>query len=209
MLLVSLFMAALSVGLVIRANIGNSPVSGMVYVLNLAFPHITVGTFTILFNVALIIGQLLMLRKNFEPIRWLQFPISFIVGAFTDLTVWLTGFIPVPNYFARVLVLILGCLVSACSVSTSVQADVAMNSGEAFVTALRDTFHKEYGTLKIGFDIFLLAVVATLSLTLLGHVEGIREGTIINAVLVGSIVKIILPKLGWLERWMRTGRFKE
>ncbi len=208
MLLVSLFLAALSVGLIIRANIGNSPVSGMVYVLNLSFPSITIGTFTILFNTVLIIGQLLMLRRNFGLVRWLQLPISFLVGGFTDFTVWLTSFIPIPNYYARVVVLMAGCVVSAISVATSVQADVAMNSGEAFVTAMRDTFKRDYGNLKLGFDIGLLCSVALISLLFLHRIEGIREGTVINALLVGNLIKVIMPRIGWLEVWMRHGFFQ-
>ena len=205
-LLISLFTAALSVALVLRAEIGASPVSGMTYVLNLAFPAISIGTFTVLFNIVLILGQILLLRRRFQLIQLLQLPISFVVGAFTDLAVWLVSYIPVPNYPVRLLILAAGCLVAAFSVSISVQANVLMNSGEAFVKALADTIHVRFGTVKLSYDISLVILIALLGWLLLGRIAGIREGTVINALLVGNFVKLILPRLGRLERWMSGGR---
>ena len=47
----------------------------------------------------------------------------------------------------------------------------------------------------------MLTVV--LSLIFLRRIEGVREGTVISAVLIGSIAKIIIPRLDRLERWMK------
>lgn len=204
-LVISLALAAASVALVIRAGLGNSPVSGITYVLNRAFPAISIGEFTFLFNMALLIGQILMLRRRFRPIQLLQIPVSVLLGGFTDFTVWLTGFIPTPNYLSRLAVLVAGCAVAAVSVALSVRANVLMNSGEAFVKALSDTLGKKFASCKVAFDVSLVIAIALFSLVLLGHVEGLREGTVIYALLVGNLVKLVLPRLDWLERWMSCG----
>lgn len=69
-------------------------------------------------------------------------------------------------------------------------ANVVMNSGEAFVKAVFDTVHKEFGSVKIVFDISCVIVAVVLSLIFFDfHVMGTREGTIIAAVLTGFVVK--------------------
>ena len=62
---------------------------------------------------------------------------------------------------------------------------------EAFVKAVSDTTHKEFGNVKIFFDIS--CVLASLALSLLffhGKIVGIREGTVIAALLTGTTVKL-------------------
>lgn len=69
-------------------------------------------------------------------------------------------------------------------------ADVVMNSGEAFVKSVSDTVHKEFGSVKVVFDISCVIVAVVLSLIFFDfHVMGAREGTIIAAVLTGFVVK--------------------
>lgn len=69
-------------------------------------------------------------------------------------------------------------------------ADVVMNSGEAFVKPVSDTVHKEFGSVKVVFDISCVIVAVVLSLIFFDfHVMGTREGTIIAAVLTGFVVK--------------------
>ena len=205
-LVASLALAAASVALVIHAELGNSPVSGVNYVLHRAFPVLSLGSYVICFNLVLLIGQILMLRRDFQLIQLLQIPVSLLLGGFTDLMVWLADFIPTPNYVSRMAVLLAGCAVAAVSVSLSVRADVLMNSGEAFVKALSITVKKKYGSCKVAFDVCSVLLIALLSITFLGHLEGLREGTVIYALLVGNLVKLVLPRLDWLERWMSGGR---
>ena len=69
-------------------------------------------------------------------------------------------------------------------------ANVVMNSGEAFVKAVSDAVHKEFGSVKVVFDISCVIVAAVLSLIFFDfRVMGAREGTIIAAVLTGFVVK--------------------
>ena len=69
-------------------------------------------------------------------------------------------------------------------------ADVVMNSGEAFVKSVSDTVHKEFGSVKVVFDISCVIVAVVLALIFFEfHVMGTREGTIIAAVLTGFVVK--------------------
>ena len=66
--LAGLFINALGVSLVTKASLGTSPISSIPYVLSLNFPF-TLGNFTIVFSIFLILLQILILRKNFK-IGW-------------------------------------------------------------------------------------------------------------------------------------------
>ncbi len=66
---------------------------------------------------------------------------------------------------------------------------LAMLPGEAMNRAISKVTGKRYENIKIFFDIFYIAVSAVISLVCFGELKGIREGSIIAAVLVGVIIK--------------------
>lgn len=84
-------------------------------------------------------------------------------------------------------------------VYTEVLANVAMLPGESFVRAVFSTWKTEFGTTKVAFDVSLTVIAAVLSLVFAGRLDGVREGTIIAALLVGFIARLIGRKLSFLE----------
>ena len=99
------------------------------------------------------LGQILILRKDFKPVQLLQLPLSFLFGWFTDFGMWLVSFIPINNYPMRIVLVVSGVVVLAFGVSLVVTANVIMNSGEAFVKAVADKTGKNFGTVKTIFDV--------------------------------------------------------
>ena len=57
----------------------------------------------------------------------------------------------------------------------------------------------EFGVAKVVFDVSMTVIAAGLSVCLQGKLSGVREGTIIAAVLVGFIARQIGRKLEWLS----------
>ena len=49
---------------------------------------------------------------------------------------------------------------------------------------------KRYENIKIVFDILYITISAVICLVFLGRLEGVREGSIIAAILVGTIIKL-------------------
>lgn len=65
-----------------------------------------------------------------------------------------------------------------------------MNSGEAIVKAISVKAQKEFGNVKVAFDISCVTLSIILSLLFFNlKIVGTREGTIISAVLTGFVVK--------------------
>ncbi len=149
------------------------------------------GNWLIVWNCLLIVGQILLLRKNFKPIQLLQVPLSFLFGYFTDFGMFLVSFIPADLYPVRLVLVIAGVAVLGFGIALAVIADVIMNSGEAFVKAVADTAHKDFGNIKILFDVSNVALSVILSLILFNfRIVGTREGTLIAALCTGLFVKL-------------------
>lgn len=196
--LVGLFISSLGVSLITKADLGTSPISAIPYVLSLHF-SLTLGQFTVAFSLFLILLQLLMLRRRFKAEHLLQIPISVAFGAFIDLTMVLLDFLEPQAYPAKVVSLLIGCVVLAFGVFLEVLGDVAMLPGESFVRAVVSIWKTDFGTTKICFDVSMTVIAVVASFVLAGLLTGVREGTLIAALLVGFIARLFALRLAFLE----------
>ena len=196
--LLGLFVNSLGVSLITKANLGTSPISSIPYVLSLNFPF-TLGNFTIFFSIFLIVLQLIILRKNFKLEHILQIPVSIIFGYFIDLTMILFSWVNPEAYIMKIVYLLIGCLILGVGVYMEVLADVVMLPGESFVRAIVLTWKTNFGTTKICFDVSMSVIAVVLSFVFAGRLAGVREGTVIAALLVGFIARLIGKKLVFLK----------
>ena len=77
-----------------------------------------------------------------------------------------------------------------------------MMAGEYFVKAITRRFRGDFGYVKLGFDITLLGIACTLSLVFMSGIYGVREGTVVAALLVGPIVHFVSPYYRFLDKWI-------
>ena len=206
--LVGLFVNALGVSLITKASLGTSPISSIPYVLSLNFLF-TLGNFTIFFSVFLILLQILILRKNFKLENILQIPVSIAFGYFIDLTMYLFFWVDPQNYIVKVIALLIGCAVLGFGVYLEVVADVVMLPGESFVRAIVQTWNTNFGTTKIIFDTSMAVIAAILSFVFSGKLNGVREGTIVAALLVGFIARLLGKKLEFIKPLLFPEEYKE
>ncbi len=196
--MIGLFINALGVSLVTKASLGTSPISSIPYVLSLQF-DLTLGNFTIIFSILLILLQLVILRKNFKIENLLQIPVSILFGYFIDLTMYLFLWLDPRHYLMSIVVLLIGCFVLGFGVYLEVLADVIMLPGESFVRAIVQTWNTNFGTTKIIFDTSMSVIAGVLSFVFFGKLNGVREGTIIAALLVGFVARILGNKLEFIK----------
>ena len=194
--IIGLFFAALGVAVTKRGELGVSPVSSVANILSCKYTELSLGMWLIIWNCILILGQILILRKEFKLVQLLQVPLSFLFGYFTDFGMWCVSFIPAEIYMVRLILVICGVVILGFGISLSVIADVILNSGEAFVKAISDKMKTSFGNTKIGFDVSCVVLSLILSLVFFqGKIVGTREGTIISALFTGVVVKFFLPVL--------------
>lgn len=187
--LIGLFVNSLGVSLITKANLGTSPISSIPYVLSLNFSF-TLGNFTIFFSLLLIVLQLCILRRNFKAEHLLQIPISVLFGYFIDFTMILLKSVNPETYVMKLVYLLIGCVILGFGVYLEVLANVAMLPGESFVRAIVQTWNREFGSTKVVFDVSMAVIATALSFLLAYHLDGVREGTIIAALLVGFIARL-------------------
>lgn len=194
--IVSLLVMAIGVAMTKKAELGVSPISSVANVMSIKFTALSLGNWLIIWNCVLILGQILFLRKNFQPIQLLQIPFSFLFGYFTDFGMWIMSFFDADTYVVKIAFVILGTIILGFGIALSVIANVVMNSGEAFVKAVSDVTHADFGNLKIGFDVSCVVISVVLSLVFFYmKIVGTREGTIIAALTTGIVVKLFLKLL--------------
>ena len=159
--LAGLFVNAMGIALITRANLGTSPISSNPYVLSLRFPAISLGMFTLFFSLLLIVLQLLILGKGFPKQFWLQIPVSFVLSAFIDLAMALLSFVNPQSYPLEMIALLIGCLVLGFGVFMEVAANVVMLPGECMVKSITIRWHTDFGKTKIAVDVTMVAAAAT------------------------------------------------
>lgn len=151
LLFIGLFFIVLGVSVSAKAGLGTSPISSVPYTFSKIFP-MSLGTFTLFFNILLIALQILILRKQFKLIQLLQLPIIFVFSFFSDFTFNLLSGINPTNYISQWLFCILSFFLVALGVFCEVKADVIMLSGEGLVIAISYVTKKEFGKIKIIVD---------------------------------------------------------
>lgn len=187
---------AFGIALFTRSKLGTGPTSCIPYVVSLK-SGLSFGTCTFMFNILLLLGQIILLRKNFPRYQLLQLPVTLLFSILIDGAMKFTTFVNTDIYWVALLYNILGCVFRAVGVSCQVVADVVMLSTEAFVKALSDVSKKEFSWIKLFFDVFMAAVAIALSFLLLGRLESVREGTLIIVLLVGPVSHYFTKRLSF------------
>lgn len=200
LLLLSSGLGVLSLGVAfsIRSNLGTSPISSLPYAFSFIVP-LSVGTLTIIHHVLMILLQMIVLGKKFQWIQWLQLPVGIIFGIFIDATLWLTQSWIIENYFIQLLFCLLSCVLTAIGVCMVLRASLIYLAAEGLFFACAERFNKSFGFCKTIGDISLVLLAAISSYLYLGHVVGVREGTIITALFVGTMVKFLMPYFNFLD----------
>ena len=198
--LVALFINAFGIAFITKALLGTSPITSVTYVLSM-FTPLTMGQWTILLNLLFMLGELPFMtrqdRKTDRRIFLLQIPVTLFFGLFIDSSMSALFWLAPQTYAAKIVSLFVGCVVLAVGIALEVKVNVAMAAGEYFVRAISRRLRREFGYVKLGFDITLVLLACGLSLAFMHGIYGVREGTVTAALIVGPIVHFITPLLSF------------
>lgn len=187
--LLSLFVMGLGISLVTKSNLGTSSISSIPYVFSIIYP-LSFGAFTFITNVIFVFLQVLILRGSFPKNQYLQLIVGPFLGLFIDLGMFFFTWISPVSYFAKLFILLIGSLVLAFGIFLQLTAGVITNPGEGIVKAIAIKTGKEFGNIKVVFDFTLVLIAGLFSFIAKSKIMGIREGTLITAIIVGPLIKI-------------------
>ena len=210
--LVGLYMMALGVVFSAKSSLGVSPVGSLANVLyqiglaQEAPSYVNLGNCTIAVYCLYILTEFLLLRRDFKPAMLLQLVASFLFGQLVNLATAMMSFLPVPgSYIMQMLYLLCSIPLVATGVMLYLSPQILPTPGEGMSLAISKKTGLTVGSSKMVFDCSLVVISAVTSLVYFHGLVGVREGTVICALLVGFVMRQLMrvcekPLMRFVER---------
>ena len=206
LLLVSLWIMTVGVAVCVRSMLGSSVISVLPYVFQSAgkaqmAPALTIGQYTYIMNALLVIGQIAVLRRQFEAVQLFQLLVGFVFGSLIDLNMLLTSWLLPTLLWQKVLAQVVGCTILGSGIALEVRCGSVTMPGEGFPVAISRVSGVAFHKTKICVDVSLVVLGIIACYAFFGawqwYIVGI--GTIFAMFYVGYVVKIAGRHLGWFE----------
>ncbi|MFD3509656.1 DUF6198 family protein [Nocardia sp. NPDC058666] len=185
-----IYILTLGLSLAIRAGIGISPQSSLTRTMTLIFPEFTQGNFNLMLEIIMLLLTFLIAPKAFKAVHLLSMIPALVLALLLDFNLGITAWIKLEPYQADVALLLLADAMLALGLFMMIRANLILMPIDLFVNTIQQLTGRKWGNIKTIFDCTLLALSATIGLICLGSPHFIREGTLINAILVGQYVKL-------------------
>lgn len=203
-----LLIMTLGVAVSVKSDLGVSPVSSIPYTMTCVW-GIEMGKATIVFHAALVLVQVILLRRKFQLKNLLQIPVGVLFGYMTTFSNHLMTFLPDPgNIYIRLGMVVISAVLAAIGLFFYVPADIIPLAGEGVMLAISKVADKAFSTVKIAFDVTMVVISLITCLILIHSLGSVGIGTVIAAVMVGMVLKLITKLFGEArDRRFRIGRY--
>ncbi|MEG6505120.1 YczE/YyaS/YitT family protein [Nitratidesulfovibrio sp. 1201_IL3209] len=188
----SLFLCALGIALVTNARLGTTPITSVPYVLSL-LSGLSLGMLTLLVNMVFVVLQMCVMREGLSRKYLVQLPVVMVFSVFIDIAMALTRPLPLDGYPLQMGAVIVGSAILGLGIAFEIVCQVGILPGEGLVVAIAYRTRLMVGNVKTLFDCGHVVAAVILSLVFAGAVLGLREGTVVSALLVGNFVRLSGP----------------
>ena len=186
-----LFLITLGVAFSIKSGLGSTPVASIPYAFNLIL-NVDLGITTFVFQVFLVMLQLILLRRNFKTKHFFQLFVSVIFGSFTTFSMSLLTFIPsADNMIIALLMCVVSIILIAFGLFFYVQTNIVPISVDGITQTLAIVSNKPFSRMKVYFDVTIVLSSLILSYLFLGNFGSVGIGTVLGALCIGNVVKLI------------------
>ena len=189
-----LMLLAFGVAISVNSNLGVSPVNSLPYVVSQIL-QVPMGTCVTVIFCGYIALQVLILGREFQPVNLLQILFSTVFGYFVDFAKMVVGDFAIPTYFGRLLMMGVSIVLIALGVLLYMDAQLVPMPMEGLVACIVGKTGKTFGNVKTVIDCLVVVIGIVLCFIFLGEIQGIREGTIITAIVTGKL-------MGVLRKWI-------
>ena len=191
-----LFIMTAGIAASVKSALGVSPVSSIPYTLTCVW-GIEMGLATIILHSALVLLQLILLRRSFKLKNFLQVFVGVVFGLFTTACNNLAALLPLSNsLLTRGVLTAASVVLIAFGIFLYVPADFVPLAGEGTIAVIAELLHKQFSRVKIVFDVSMVAVSLITCLIFIHSLGSVGAGTVIAAFLVGSVLGIFEKLLG-------------
>ena len=192
---------ALGTALMERADFGMSMVVAPAYLLHLKFspalPFLTFGMAEYLLQGALLVVMMLLLRRV-RKYYFFSFITAVLYGLTLDLCIALAAPLPAGGLVLRTVYYVLGMVLGSIGVALFLRTYIAPEVYELLVKELSAARHMDVGMVKTAYDCISCAASVAMSFAFFGfgHFEGVKAGTIVCALVNGTLISLISRWLG-------------
>ena len=179
---------SMGVLLMLQSGSGISAISSVPYAFSEAFPKLSLGTWTYIFQGLLVI-TLMVLKKRFVPSYLFSFVAGFLFGEMMDVNeLWITKLpLSIP---LRIFYFVLSYIIICFGIALSNRCKLPIIPTDLVPRDLSEIINKPYARVKIAFDVTCLFVTACLTYFALGKILGLGVGTVVAAFTMGKGVAI-------------------
>lgn len=217
---------ALGINVSKLSALGISPVSSIPRALELKWGF-TLGTTTMIIYCVLVLLQIVILRRKFKLINLLGIALTFVFSWMIDLLgtdqkafghlLDRIGFPAPHNYALKLVYLAVSVIIIGIGVFLYLRPKWIPMPAEGLAGAISTVSGKAFGDCKTFVDCAMITAALIIQFVFLGGFKSftgdnvvVREGTIVAAICVGQIVKLLTKPFGKkLDLWFRKGETKK
>ena len=188
--LIGVYFTAVAIAISKMTPLGISPNSSLPNEISLILDA-NLGLITAIVFASFVFIQWLLLGKDFKVINFIQVVLSIIYGFFVNSAVALVNAVlpPCDTYFLQIIYTLVSAVLLGAAVKVYLAPKLMSLPAEGLAQAVAQRFKIPFPTAKNICDITIVTISVILSFIYFGTLYGIREGTIIHAILVGRSVK--------------------
>lgn len=195
------------VAVCVRSMLGSSVISVLPYVFESAgkealAPTLTIGQYTYIMNAIFVLGQICVLRRQFELVQLFQLLVGFVFGTLIDFNMSLTTWLFPNELWEKAVSQLAGCTILGLGIALEVRCGSITMPGEGLPIAISRVTGIEFPKAKIGVDSTLVVLGIAACYGFFGtwqwHIIGV--GTLFAMFYVGMVVRLVGKHLGWFDR---------
>jgi uncharacterized membrane protein YczE len=199
---VGLILLAFGITFTINSNLGITPVSSLPFAISIV-TGIRMGICVTAVFTSFIALQIIILRKEFRWINLTQILVAVGLGMFVDFARFVVGDFSIPTYAGQFALLTLGIVTFTFGIVVYLDARLILVPVEGLIDAIVQKADTPFHRVKIIMDCTFVALAIAISLIFLQEIQGVREGTVISAVVVGKLMPYFRTFLNMTLRKMK------
>lgn len=190
---IGIAIAATGTAMTAWGDFGISMVVGPAFVLHLKmsqiFPWFTFGVAQYILQASVLILMMCLLRRV-KLTYFLSFLTAVLSGLILDGVTGLLSLLPEKHLWQRILVYVCGDVAVCAGIAMVFHTYFPPEAYEMFVMELSKKLKIKLHTLKTIYDCTSMAVAIAMSLLLLGGLQGVGIGSVVCALLNGSLINL-------------------
>ncbi|WP_156877394.1 YczE/YyaS/YitT family protein [Psychrilyobacter atlanticus] len=190
--ILGVIMLSIGIILIVKANLGMSVLTSLAYVFSQRFQSITFGQWTYLTQLIVVIVTVFIMKKL--KMRYIfSFGVAVIFGEAIDLSNFLLRNMTLTTFPQEVAVYVLGSLICAKGIIFFAKSELPVLPFDNVVKELSISKQIKLGNVKLGFDCIMFILSLVFSFTFFRELRGIYWGTLVSALLMGPMIRLIMP----------------